>query len=71
MDRNFGLIEIVVFAAIALGFGFWQLYSINREIARDKAAKQAAQKPTPNSATGPGSPTGSGHPEGQHKLDKG
>ena len=38
MGQNFGWIEIVVFAGIALGFGFWQLISINREIARDKAA---------------------------------
>jgi len=64
MDQNFGWIEIVVFAAIALGFGFWQLYSINREIARDKAAK-AAKVPAPSSSTGPG------HAEGQHDLDKG
>ncbi len=43
---NLGWIEIVVTGAIALGIGFWQLWSINREIAKDKkdaAAKQAAQ----------------------------
>jgi hypothetical protein len=39
MTENFGWIELVVFGVIALGFGFWQLRSINREIARDKAAK--------------------------------
>ena len=33
---NFGWIEIVVTGAIALGLGFWQLWSINREIAKDK-----------------------------------
>jgi hypothetical protein len=33
---NFGWIEIVVSGAIALGLGFWQLWSINREIAKDK-----------------------------------
>ena len=31
---NLGWIEIVV--VVALGLGFWQLWSINREIAEDK-----------------------------------
>jgi hypothetical protein len=69
MNQNFGWIEIVVFAGIALGFGVWQLISINLEIARDKAAKQAAKqaatKPEPDSTTSPG------HAEGQHHLDNG
>lgn len=39
MAQNFGWIEMVVFGAIALGFGLWQLRSINKEIARDRAAK--------------------------------
>lgn len=45
---SLGWIEIVVTGAIALGIGFWQLWSINREIAKDKkdaAAKQAADDP--------------------------
>ena len=61
MGPNYGWIEIVVFAGIALGFGFWQLYSINREIARDKAAKDRAASST----------TSPGHPEGEHDLDNG
>lgn len=32
---NYGWIEIVVVGTIALGLGFWQLWSINREIAKD------------------------------------
>lgn len=36
---NLGWIEIVFVGIVALGFGFWQLWSINREIAKDKAAK--------------------------------
>lgn len=43
---NFGWIEIVFSGAVALGFGFWQLWSVNKEIAKDKekaAAKKAAQ----------------------------
>lgn len=42
---NYGFIEIIVVGTIALGLGFWQLWSINREIAKDKekaAAKDAA-----------------------------
>lgn len=38
---NFGWIEIVFSGAVALGFGFWQLWSINREIAKDKAEAAA------------------------------
>ena len=37
VGENFGWMEIAVFATIALGFGLWQLRSINREIANDKA----------------------------------
>jgi hypothetical protein len=33
---NLGWIEIIFSGAVALGFGFWQLWSINREIAKDK-----------------------------------
>lgn len=42
---NYGFIEIIVVGTIALGLGFWQLWSINREIAKDKekaAAKNSA-----------------------------
>lgn len=45
---NFGWIEIIFSGAVALAFGFWQLWSINREIAKDKekaAAKEKADKP--------------------------
>ena len=39
--ENFGWIELVVFAVVALGFGFYQIWSVNREIARDKAKAEA------------------------------
>lgn len=64
MEQNYGWIEIPIFAGIALGFGVWQLVSINREIARDKAKKEAANQLASNSTRG------SGHPEGQHDLDQ-
>ena len=42
MAQYFGWIEMVVFGGFALSIGVWQLISINREIARDKAKKDAA-----------------------------
>ena len=42
---NYGWIEIIFVGAVALGIGFWQLWSINREIAKDKE-KAAAEKRT-------------------------
>lgn len=43
---NYGWIEIIFVGVVALGLGFWQLWSINREIAKDKeqATKDAAPK---------------------------
>lgn len=42
--ENFGWIEMVVFGGVALGIGVWQLVSVNREIAKDKAKKDAGGK---------------------------
>jgi hypothetical protein len=39
---NLGFIEIIFSGAAALGIGFWQLWSINREIAKDK--KKSAEE---------------------------
>lgn len=44
MAQNFGWIEMVVFGGIALTIGVWQLVSVNREIAKDKAKKDAGGK---------------------------
>jgi hypothetical protein len=33
-------IEAVFIAAVVLGIGGWQLWSVNREIARDRAKKR-------------------------------
>jgi hypothetical protein len=51
---NYGWIEVVVVAILALGFGGYQLWSVNREIAKDKAKKSAGS---------------SGHAVGEHPLD--
>ncbi len=55
MEQHFGWIEIVFTGVIGLGFGIWQLWSVNREIAKDKAAKKSSD--------------GAGHPVGEHELD--
>jgi hypothetical protein len=54
----FSLFDMAICGVPALGFGVWQLISINREIAKDKGAKDA----TP-------SPEGARHPVGEHRLD--
>ncbi len=61
MSENFGWIEILFTAAVALGFGLYQLWSVNREIARDKEAKAREQNERESDAAG--------HPVGEHELD--
>ena len=39
MKDNYGWIEIVFIAVVALGLGFWQLWSVTREIKRDREKK--------------------------------
>lgn len=56
---EYGWIEIVFTATVALGWGFYQLWSVNREIAKDKEKKQREE-----SAAG-----SSGHAIGEHELD--
>ncbi|MDR7101589.1 hypothetical protein [Croceicoccus sp. BE223] len=56
MGEHFGWIEIVFTAVIALGFGFYQLWSVNREIARDREARKKASDDA-------------GHAVGEHELD--
>jgi hypothetical protein len=64
MGMNWGWIEIVFVAVVALGIGFWQLWSVNREIARDKKKAAAAR-----AAAEPGSAEPAGHAVGEHPLD--
>jgi hypothetical protein len=33
---NIVLIELIFVAVVALGFGFWQLYDVNRELRKDR-----------------------------------
>jgi cell division protein FtsB len=35
--KTFALVELLVFASIALGLGFWQLWSINRTLKKSRA----------------------------------
>lgn len=61
LGENFGWIEIVFTATVALSFGFYQLWSVNREIRRDreKAAEREAA-----------SADDAGHTVGKHELDE-
>ena len=34
--KYYGLIELLLVGGIALGFGVWQLWSVNRELRRGK-----------------------------------
>ncbi|MDO9487193.1 MAG: hypothetical protein Q7J32_02385 [Sphingomonadaceae bacterium] len=42
---NYGLIEILFTSVTVLGLALWQLWSVTREIKRDKAAKLAKGEP--------------------------
>lgn len=54
MSGGYGWIEFAVFGPLVLGLAVWQLWSVNREIKRDKQRKsdEAAR-----------------HPVGEHPLD--
>jgi hypothetical protein len=41
---SMGWIEIIFVGVVALGFGFWQLWSVNKEIAQDKQKTNKAKK---------------------------
>lgn len=56
MQEHFGWIEIVLVAVVAFGFGGYQLWSVSREIKRDREAKDRES-------------ARSGHPVGEHELD--
>ena len=58
VSQNFGWIEIVFTAVVALGFGSYQLWSVNREIRADREAKERD------------SAASARHPVGEHELDE-
>ena len=58
--RYFSLFDMAIAGVPVLLFCIWQLISINREIAKDKAKKDLPDSESPN---------GSGHPVGEHRLD--
>lgn len=53
---NYGLVEIAVTGVIVLGLATWQLLSVNREVAKDRARRH-------------GSPEDARHSIGEHRLD--
>ena len=54
--RYFSLFDMAIVGIPVITIGVWQLVSVNREIARDKASKDD-------------SPEGAGHSVGEHRLD--
>ena len=58
-SRYFSLLDMAIVAVPALAFGIWQLVSVNRAIAKDRADK-CPKSPSPKSA---------GHSIGEHRLD--
>lgn len=53
----FSIFDMAICGIPALGIGVWQLVSVNREIAKDRAAKAAA------------SPQDTRHAVGEHRQD--
>jgi hypothetical protein len=47
----FGLIELLLVFGIVLGLGGWQLWSVRRELARDRTAAAAAIAANPKAAS--------------------
>ena len=54
----YGIVEMVFTGAVVLGLAVWQLWSVGREQAKDRAER--AERSSTERA---------GHPVGQHRLD--
>ena len=59
-NSAFALLDMAIVGVPTILFVIWQLVSINREIARDKAQKVVPPEESPERA---------GHPIGEHRLD--
>jgi hypothetical protein len=59
-NSYFALLDMAIVGVPTILFVIWQLVSINREIARDKARKDSQAEPSPERA---------GHAIGEHRLD--
>lgn len=59
-NKYFSLLDMAIVGVPVMAIGIWQLISINREIARDKAKRDSADASSPESAR---------HPVGEHRLD--
>lgn len=44
MSGSYGWVEFAVFLPIILGLAVWQLWSINREIAKDKEKREEDER---------------------------
>lgn len=52
----YGIVEMVFTGVVVLGLALWQLWSVNRDIARDRAARDISAEHA-------------GHAVGEHRLD--
>lgn len=43
--RYYGLVEMAFTGLVVLGLAGWQLWSISRDVRRDRASKEAARHP--------------------------
>ncbi len=59
-NSYFALLDMAIVGVPTILFVIWQLVSINREIARDRAAKAAPAEESPERT---------GHAIGEHRLD--
>ena len=59
MGDYFSLFDLAIAGVPVILFCLWQLVSVNREIARDRA-RDAPERPSPDR---------SGHAIGEHRLD--
>ena len=59
-NSYFALLDMAIVGVPTILFVVWQLVSINREIARDKAKKAGPPDASPERP---------GHPVGEHRLD--
>ena len=54
----YGIVEMAFTGIVVLGLALWQLWSVNREVGRDRAARDASAEHAR-------------HPVGEHRLDEG
>lgn len=66
----FSLMDMAIGGVPVILFCIWQLVSINREIAKDKAKADSTKRASPEGASSNAAlPESARHPVGEHRLD--